>query len=126
MKTITKKIKSKYFKDVISNKKTFELRKEDDVIFEVGDILTLNEIDESLTPTGRRASFTITYVLRDYEGIQEGFAIVGIKSLEQSKLSIPIEWINKYIEGAFEKWEEAQEIIVMCMVWLVMGGNKNE
>jgi len=64
MRIIEKKILPEYFEDVLSGKKTFELRLAD---FECkpGDILVLKEWDQEKGQyTGREISRKISYVLR--------------------------------------------------------------
>ena len=98
-KIIVKKIKSEYFIDVITGTKTFELRKEDDVRYEVGDTLILNEIDNNKNLTNRSAAYSITYVLRGYEGLEKGYVILGIKPLgeanEEERKDF-VDWLNSY------------------------------
>jgi len=80
------KIKQEYFEDVVSGRKTFEVRK-NDRNFRVGDFLALNE----LTPhecnskhehleTGRSALFHVHYILDDPEFLKEGYVILGIEA----------------------------------------------
>ena len=71
------KIKSEFFRDVKSEKKTFEVRK-DDRGFCVGDLLALNEIDQEGQYTGDSMLVAITYILRDPEYCKAGFVILGI------------------------------------------------
>ena len=47
MKVIEKKIDPLYLRDIILGLKTFELRKEDDVTYEVNDILVLRAYDRN-------------------------------------------------------------------------------
>lgn len=64
MKKIEKKVWSEYFEQIISNKKTFELRLNDFDI-EEGDILLLKEWDkENKTYTGREIEKKVGYVGR--------------------------------------------------------------
>lgn len=90
-----------YFEAVQSGAKTFELRREDDKTFDVGDTLMLLEWDfmslpdavktwwnalsadahkswESLGYTGRECTVEVTYVLRDAQWLQPGVAALGI------------------------------------------------
>lgn len=80
------KIDSKYFEDVVSGKKTFEVRK-NDRNFMVGDFIGLNE----LTPhpcnekgehkeTGRCAVVYINYILDEPGVCKEGFVVLGIEA----------------------------------------------
>ena len=79
------KIKSEYFLDVASGKKTFEIRK-NDRDFHVGDFLGLNELTEHSVnnkgehkETGRFILAEVTYVLTDTEYVKDGYAVLGIK-----------------------------------------------
>lgn len=79
MKTIKKKILPKYFGDVVTGAKQFELRKDEDDI-QVGDELELIEWDGE--PTGKVARCDVTYVLRNCVeyGLMDGYCIVGIST----------------------------------------------
>ncbi len=71
------KIYPKYFEDVISNKKKFEIRKNDRK-FRVGDILTLKEWD-NIKYSGREARAEVIYLIDDkFVGIQPGYVVMGI------------------------------------------------
>lgn len=74
-KIIIKKIKPEYFEDVLSGKKKFELRRDEDKVCE-GDILVLKEIKNDLF-TGNQVSRIVKYVLRDFEGLEDGYCIIG-------------------------------------------------
>lgn len=80
MKWITKKILPEYFKDVVSGRKTFELRKDEDDI-QPGDILNLQEWSPDDGYSGDQKDFTVTYVLRNCPqyGLMDGYCIIGIK-----------------------------------------------
>lgn len=74
---------SPYYSDVISGKKTFELRK-DDRPFELGDKLLLQEYDpENGGYTGAEETLYIDYILRDCPqyGLMEGYCIIGLKEI---------------------------------------------
>lgn len=88
------KIDSKYFEDVVSGKKTFEVRN-NDRNFYVGDFIALNE----LTPhpcneegghfaTGRCCLMEIAYILRDNQFVKEGYVVLGIKPCRIIKLAM--------------------------------------
>lgn len=100
MKVINKTIKSQIFEDVLFGVKTFEIIKEDDIKCEVGDILILKEIDENSILTYGYTYFAITYVLRDYEGIEKGYAIVGIEPvIEKERIEMLQPIIDKALKG---------------------------
>lgn len=72
------KITPQYFEDVLSKKKTFELRK-DDRDFNVNDVLWIWEYKDK-DYTGRILTKVISYVLRDVKqyGLMDGYVILGI------------------------------------------------
>ena len=72
------KILPKYLQAVLKGEKTFEIRKNDRG-YKVGDIIELREWDlERNRCTGLCVRKKITYVLEDFEGIKEGFCILGL------------------------------------------------
>ena len=72
------KILPKFFKDVLSDNKTFELRK-NDRDFKVGDSLILKESDNGVY-TENFIQVTVTYILVGGEyGLHEDYVILGIK-----------------------------------------------
>ena len=72
------KILPKYFNDVASGYKTFEVRK-NDRNFQVGDTLILKEWENG-EYTGRIIKKEITYILNDSSGyVIEGYVIIGLK-----------------------------------------------
>jgi len=73
------KIKSEYFNAVLDGSKKFELRF-NDRDFKVGDVLSLNEIDDSGNLTGHSVSRTVTYILHGpCYGLQEGYCILSME-----------------------------------------------
>lgn len=73
------KISPKYFKDVKSRNKNFEIRK-DDRDFKVGDFITLKEYENGQY-TGREIkNILIIYILRDATeyGLMDGYCILGL------------------------------------------------
>lgn len=71
------KCKSEFFRDLRTEKKNFEVRK-DDRGFCVGDYLALNEINQEGQYTGDSLLVSISYILRNPEYCKEGFVILGI------------------------------------------------
>ena len=68
-----------YFEDVISGKKTFEIRI-DDRHYKQGDYLALNEITESGAYTGRSCMVYVDYVLKDLPTLlPDGVVCMSIK-----------------------------------------------
>lgn len=93
MTTIHKKVWRKYFEDIISGRKKFELRLAD---FEVneGDTLVLEEWDKSKKEyTGRKAEVVATYILKTKKQIfwsaeeveKYGFQIIQFETKENKK-----------------------------------------
>lgn len=82
MKTHYKKLTQPYFDHVRLGIKTFELRK-NDCDYQNGDILVLQEYDSESGEYGMNEITTqIRYVLSDYEGLQDGYVILGIEVLK--------------------------------------------
>lgn len=75
------KILPQYFNDVVCQKKTFEIRK-DDRDYQVGDTLILKEFDGS-DYTNHKVKRVITYILRDAKdyGLEDGYCILGIQPI---------------------------------------------
>lgn len=71
------KIGKEFFEDVKNNVKTFELRK-NDRNYKVGEILELHEY-EAGEETGRTCRKLITYMLKEFTGLQDGYCILGLK-----------------------------------------------
>lgn len=89
MKVIVKKIRPKFFGEILRGNKTFELRKEDDVQYEEGDILILKEIETTIDfYTGRFAISRIGFVLRHFEGLADDYAIISLKDTQFCDLSV--------------------------------------
>lgn len=81
-----KKILPGYFEASLKGIKPFEIREEkpNEPRYTVGDYLALNEWEpepEALGDgyTGRCLLYEITYVLRDYELLQPGAVVLGLK-----------------------------------------------
>lgn len=83
MKVIEKKIQYKFLVQIVTGRKRFELRKEDDVKYEKGDLILLRAIDVkdgSYLPDCE-AVVEVLDVLRDFEGLKDGYCICSIKVL---------------------------------------------
>lgn len=91
------KCDSKFFEDVASGEKTFEVRK-NDRDFRVGDFLALNE----LTPhacnrkgehkeTGRCCLVYVNYILNDSDYCKEDFVVLGIEACSINVIGIGLE-----------------------------------
>lgn len=74
------KIKSKYFSDIVSGKKQFELRF-NDRDYRVGDYIALNELNATMDGYSRRSVLAkIDYILDHSdmpEAIKENWVIIG-------------------------------------------------
>lgn len=71
------KIQKEYFEQVISNRKTFEVRK-NDRNYKVGDLLALNEIEDGKY-TNRCCLVYVDYILDDENYCKVGFVTMSIK-----------------------------------------------
>lgn len=87
----TLKILPEYFEAVESNKKTFEIRKNDRG-FKVGDKLILREWqpndDQFINPgyTGREVIRWVSYILYDWQaGLKDGYCIMALKRFAWTK-----------------------------------------
>lgn len=93
MKTHDLKILPEYFKEVLSGKKPFEIRK-NDRNFEVNDLIVLHEYDaERQSYTGRFVKRQITYVT-DYA--QKGnYVVLGLKSaVTKEEFNLSLRYIH--------------------------------
>jgi len=76
-----------FFAEIISNKKTFEVRKHDRP-FMVGDDVCLQEWDTELKQySGEEWYGTITHILADDRFCKKGFCILSIKSKESIQIN---------------------------------------
>lgn len=66
-----------YFEDVLSGRKTFEVR-ENDRLYQVGDLLALNEYTGDYY-TGRSCLVKVDYILDNEQFCKEGFVVMAIK-----------------------------------------------
>ncbi len=71
------KILPEYFEAVADGTKRFELRK-DDRGFTVGDEIILKEWNGT-EYTGRSVKKQISYILKNYTGLAEGYAVLSLK-----------------------------------------------
>lgn len=77
------KILPPYFEHVKKGEKTFELRF-DGRDYCAGDILLLREWSNGKY-TGRSLTAKITYLLKDFEGLKDGWVILSIKKIGGKK-----------------------------------------
>lgn len=81
MHTVHKlKIHPSYYEDVVSGKKTFEVRL-NDRNYAIGDILRLREWLPKEGYTGRAKSVRVCYILRDFQGLKDGWVVLGITEI---------------------------------------------
>ena len=77
------KIWPKQYDAIADGRKTFELRK-DDRGFAVGDVLYLRDYYPDIAKySGRWIRVVVTYILKDFQGLQEGYVVMGIKILKE-------------------------------------------
>lgn len=65
-----------YWDDVIEKRKTFELRKQEG--YHVGDGLVMQEYSAG-NPTGREINADIVFMLEEYQGLKDGYCILGFQ-----------------------------------------------
>jgi len=85
MKRHNLKILSPYYEQQIAGVKNFELRKLDRD-FQVGDEIRLNEVEQTdklgeFEPTGNSCLVKITTILTGFEGLEEGYGILGTEMI---------------------------------------------
>lgn len=84
------KLLPKYFADVLSGKKTFEIRKYDRP-FSEGDLLALNEYDaDNKYYTGNSCLVYVDYILDDADYCKEGYVVMSIKPCVVHKVGRPV------------------------------------
>ena len=71
------KINPLYYSYVESGIKTFEIRK-NDRDFKIGDVLHLKEYTKNCY-SGNEILCEITYILKDINGLESGYSILGIE-----------------------------------------------
>lgn len=81
MKTHELKITPEYFKDVVSGRKTFEVRL-NDRNYKLRDNLLLREYKDG-EYTGRKITKRIIYILDDPAYCKEGYVVLGFRSLKK-------------------------------------------
>ena len=76
---------TEYYAEIVSGRKTFEVRK-NDRNFRIRDILVLKEYDHTLKEyTGQELYCSVTYILYGGEfGINEGWVVMSIRKLDTS------------------------------------------
>ena len=82
------KVFPKYYQETFEGNKPFEIRK-NDRDFEEGHNVILRECDETRmfkemnAFTGRRLKARISYVLYNFEGLQPGYVVFGLKEIRE-------------------------------------------
>ena len=88
------KLQTLYFSDVLSGKKTFEIRKNDRG-FQVNDFLALNEFDtDAERYTGRSCLVYVDYILDDVGYNKVGYVTMSIKPVHTFKAIKPVNEFN--------------------------------
>ena len=78
------KIQKKYADAICGGVKTFEIRKEDDKHFEIGDVITFYVVDLNAYHRIEEMAYFVPYVIRhsDFpDGIPEGYCVFSIVPL---------------------------------------------
>ena len=73
------KLEAKFFDDAAAGRKSFELRK-NDRNYKEGDVLEMEEVQDGVK-TGRRCSKRIVYMMENFEGLENGYCILGCELL---------------------------------------------
>jgi hypothetical protein len=69
-----------FFRAITLDLKSFDLRK-DDRSYQVGDTVVFEEFKPGVgTYTGEKTARRIVYILRDFDGLQPGYCILGLKT----------------------------------------------
>lgn len=101
MTTHSLKIWPAFYRDVISGLKRFEVRKVDDHVFQVGDILHLREWDPSTGEyTGQQVDRVVTYVV-SLSGIGViGYVGMSIEPVVDQVLKVAEQFLSNFTEVA--------------------------
>lgn len=73
------KLGAEFFDDAAAGRKSFELRK-NDRNYKEGDVLEMEEVQDGVK-TGRRCSKRIVYMMENFEGLENGYCILGCELL---------------------------------------------
>ncbi len=73
------KLEAEFFDDALSGRKSFELRK-NDRNYKEGDVLEMEEVKDG-KKTGRKCSKRIVYMMENFEGLEDGYCILGCELL---------------------------------------------
>lgn len=97
------KIKSMYLDEIVNGNKLFEVRK-NDRNFQKGDILVLQAYDNEKY-LGKEIEVEITYVLKGFEALKDGYVVLGIKtkSSYEEKVKEQIEMIDEEIRNIIQE-----------------------
>ena len=87
------KLGKEFYEDVVSNKKTFELRK-NDRDYREGDLLELMEYADG-KETGRTVVKLVTYILEDYTGLADGYCIMATVPVNENSEPLQYADINQ-------------------------------
>ena len=80
------RLASTYFDDVVSGKKSFELRKNDRG-YKEGDFLEMMEFKNGKN-TGRTVRVLVTHLLENYTGLEDGYCIMGTKLVSVAGIEV--------------------------------------
>lgn len=73
------KLEEEFFDDAAAGRKSFELRK-NDRNYKKGDVLEMEEVKDG-KKTGRKCSKRIVYMMENFEGLEDGYCILGCELL---------------------------------------------
>ena len=92
------KIEPKWFGDVLSGRKKFEVRLNDRE-FAVGDVLHLMEYHKEDNSFGMDDMFNVIYVFDNNEFLKDGYVILGIEPVNE------LETLHKYVDWCAKNTE---------------------
>ena len=107
-----KKIWPEFFKDIVTDVKPFDVRKEEpgESPYAVGDILQVAEWDpEGKRFSGKSASREITYVLRDERFLPAGTVVLGLKRIPQLRFELLAQDVRRMNKAIRVRAEDALE-----------------
>ncbi len=87
-----------YFSDVASGKKRFEIRPASQD-FQIGDMVMVCQFKEKQGYTGVDVQKTVSYILKDYPGLQEGYVVLGLEDYKHQAVDVDSVRMKVHREG---------------------------
>lgn len=102
-----------YFVEQVKGAKQFEVRL-NDRNFEVGDVLILKEYDNGYT--GTEICVRVTYVLKDFIGLKDGWVVLGTEPLIKEEQDL-YEELERYKEALDKACDMLIKMKKCCNCW---------